>query len=61
MEKKTLVIQNGSTWVRATFITQSGQMRTVVERSQGEVLAMASPAAPAVAPSPRAPADAAHK
>jgi pilus assembly protein CpaB len=45
VEKKTLVIQNGSQWIRATYITQNGETSTTVERSQSESAAM-PPAAP---------------
>jgi hypothetical protein len=45
VEKKTLVIQNGSQWIRATYTTQNGETSTTVERSQSESAAM-PPAAP---------------
>lgn len=42
-EKTVLVIQNGSQWLRATYVTQDGETRTTVERMQGDAV----PAAPA--------------
>jgi Flp pilus assembly protein CpaB len=45
VEKKTLVIQNGSQWIRATYTTRNGETSTTIERSQSESTAL-PPAAP---------------
>jgi hypothetical protein len=45
VEKKTLVIQNGSQWIRATYTTRNGETSTTIERSQSESAAL-PPAGP---------------
>jgi Flp pilus assembly protein CpaB len=37
-DKKILTIQNGSQWLRAIFVTQDGETRTTVEKSQSDQL-----------------------
>jgi pilus assembly protein CpaB len=54
MEKKTLVIQNGSQWIRATYTTRNGETSTTIERSQSESAAL--PAAPREEVAAKAPA-----
>jgi pilus assembly protein CpaB len=44
-EKKVLVIQNGSQWLRATYVIQDGETHTTIERSQPDSL-VAPPSAP---------------
>jgi hypothetical protein len=36
VEKKSLIIHNGSGWTRATFFTQNGQTHTTVEHSSSD-------------------------
>jgi pilus assembly protein CpaB len=59
VERKTMVVQNGSQIIRATFTkTPEGEYRTDIERTQGEAPAPAAPPAlPAPVPPP-APKDA---
>src|SRR5262249_48372768 len=40
LERKTLVIQNGSQWIRATYTTQNGETTTTIERSHSESVAL---------------------
>ena len=39
-ERKTLVIQNGSQWIRATYTTRNGETSTTIERTQSEAAAV---------------------
>src|SRR6516164_728597 len=45
VDRKTLVIQNGSQWIRATYTTRNGETSTTIERSQSDSTT-ATPAAP---------------
>jgi pilus assembly protein CpaB len=54
VEKKTLVIQNGSQWIRATYTTRNGETSTTIERSQSESAAL--PATPREEVAAKAPA-----
>lgn len=38
VEKTVLVIQNGSQWLRATYLTQDGETKTTVERIQQDAV-----------------------
>jgi pilus assembly protein CpaB len=38
VDRKILVIQNGSQWVRATYVTQDGETHTTIEKSQSDTL-----------------------
>jgi pilus assembly protein CpaB len=47
-DRKTLVIQNGTQWIRATYVTQNGETSTTIDRGQpdaGANLAVAAPPA----------------
>jgi pilus assembly protein CpaB len=48
VDRKTLVIQNGSQWIRATYITRNGQMTTSIETNHADYV----PPPPAVTPAP---------
>jgi pilus assembly protein CpaB len=43
VDRRTLVIQNGSQWIRATYTTRNGETSTTIERSQSESAAPAAP------------------
>jgi pilus assembly protein CpaB len=51
VDRKTLFIQNGQNWTRATYVTQNGQTHTTIEHSQTDSYTTTAPA-PAPVPTP---------
>ncbi len=56
VEKTTMLVLNGSQWVRATYITRNGETQTTFEQSSGDASAAPPAAPPPPPPRPAAPA-----
>jgi pilus assembly protein CpaB len=52
VEKKVMFIQNGNQWIRATYLTQNGETRTTIERSQPDANPAPAPTLPSLPAAP---------
>jgi pilus assembly protein CpaB len=56
VEKSTMLVLNGSQWIRATYVTRNGETQTIFEQSSGDAPASPPTAPPPPPPRPTAPA-----